>query len=396
MEIKDLHKEIHAAVGELRDGLTEKFKAEIKGHVDTMINENINRANEAISKAEDRLEKAERVEAMNHARNEIGAICEKSKEAKAFNDYLRRGDDMSSESRAIMESKAISGNAGSNAQGGYLVVPEVSGQITKVLNETSPIRSVANVVSISSDEFQKPQQTDLPTAAWADRDGAPSQTDVMTWKQLSIRAHEIYAEPRMSKNFVADSVIDIEGYLMAALAESFEITENTAFVSGSGVGQPKGLLSYTAGTSWGQVEQIASGNASELTAAGLTNLVYSLKDGYLAGASFLMRRATVAKVRLLVDANGNALWTPQFGTEPAQIMGYAVKRASDVPAVEANALAVIFGDFRRAYTIVDRVGMELLRDPFTAKPFIKYYVTKRVGGGVDNSEAFKIQKVAAS
>lgn len=393
-DIKTLQDEMHQATVALRESLKQREERDQKA--DAMLTEKLNRINDVLDKAEDKLEKLEKVEALVRARNEVSQASERSPEVKAFLDYVRRGDDMSNESRAILESKAVSGNSTNNAQGGYLVVPEISNQITKVLNETSPIRRVANVVTISTDEFVKPQQTDLPTAAWADRDAAPSQTDVMTWRQLTIRTHEIYAEPRMSKNFVADSVLDIEGYLMQALTESFDITQNTAFVSGDGVGQPIGFLSYTAGTSWGQIEQVVSGSASALTAAGINNLVYALKDGYLPNAVFMMRRDTVRLIRLLVDGNGNALWTPAFGQEPAQIMGYPVIRAADMPAVTSDSLSIAFGDFRRGYQIVDRQGMLLLRDPYTAKPFIKYFVTTRVGGAVDNSEAIKIQKVAAS
>lgn len=396
-EIKNLQKEVHSAFAELNDGLKEKVKAEVKSHVDPLLTEKLEKINDFLDKADDKLEKLEKIEAISRARNEVGNTIEKSAEFKAFSEYLRKGTEgMSHANLQILESKAISGNAGNNAQGGYMVVPELLNQITKVINETSPIRQVANVVTISTDELVKPQQTDLPTATWADRDGAPSQTDVMTWKQLTIRTNEIYAEPRMSKNLIADSVIDLESYLMTALTEAFEITENTAFVSGDGVGQPMGFLSYAAGSTWGSIEQVVSGSASALTAAGLNNLVYALKDGYLANASFLMRRDTVRLIRLLVDGNGNALWTPAFGTEPAQIMGYPVRRAADMPAVTNDTLPIAFGDFRRGYIVVDRLGMQLLRDPYTAKPFIKYYVTKRVGGAVDNYEAIKIQKVAAS
>ena len=397
-EIKQIQDEIKSTFAQLNDSLKERVKEEVKGYVDPLLTEKLHNINDAITKADEALEKAEKAEAMTRAKRAIGDVlgAEKTPLRKAFEQFVRREEDLTPEQKNLLEVHKKSMNSGSDPAGGYLVTPEVSTAITKILNETSPIRRYASVQSISSDQLVIPQQTDLPSASWTNRDDAPTETTGVTWKQLTIPTHRLWAEPRVSQDLLDDAIIDVETYLMNALTEAFDIAMNTAFFSGNGVDRPRGLLTYTAGTAWGQVEQVPTGDADEVTAAGLTNLVYSLKDGYLSNAVFMMRRQTVGAIRLLTDANGNSLWTPQFGSEPAQIMGYPVVRAADAQAIGANALPIVFGDFRRGYQIVDRLGVRMMRDPFTAKPFVKFYTWLRTGGAINNYEAIKIQKCSAS
>ncbi len=391
LDIKKVKEEIHDQFAGLKDGLKQVAQAEIKGYVDPLLKEQVDRINDALSKNEDRLEAVEKAEAQKRGLRGAAEMLEKSPLAKAMLQYIRNEEHLTAEQKTIlMQHKNMNGS--SDPAGGYLVLPEMDTTITRIINETSPIRSVATVQSISSDQLQIPQQTDLPAAAWSDVDVSNGETTAITWKQLTIKAFELQAEPRISQQLLDDSVVDVESYLMQVLAEAFDITMNTAYVAGTGVGQPRGFLTYDAGTSWGQVEQIVSGSASALTAAGINSLVYALKDGYLPNAKFLMRRNTVSLIRLLTDGNGNALWSPAFGSEPATLMGYPVIRAADMPAVTTNTLPIAFGDWRRGYTIVDRLGMRLLRDPYTAKPFVKFFTTRRTGGGVVNYEAIKLLK----
>jgi HK97 family phage major capsid protein len=404
MELKESIDELNQNFSEFQKKNKEATEQAIKGYVDPLLKAQVDRLNDAITKAEDAKEAAEKAQSIAQAHRSIEKSVEndRSKESieyrGAFVKWVAGGENNLSESEknvlqnpsAKLFGKSLA--SASDPNGGYFVMPEMDSEITKVLNETSPIRSVARLVTIGSDQYEKMQTTDLPVARWADRDEAPTQTNTQTYKKLSIKAWKIEAEPRISQDLLDDSFINIEQELMTGLTEAISILENTAFVVGDGVGQPRGLLDYPSGTSWNQIEQINSGHATLLTYEGIINLVYGLKDGYLQRAKFVMKRSTVAALRKLVDGNGNSLWQPGFGSEPATVMGYPIVRANDMPAVTTDTLSIAFGDFSRGYIIVDRLGTRVLRDPYTAKPFVKFYTTKRVGGGVDNYEAIKIQK----
>jgi HK97 family phage major capsid protein len=191
-------------------------------------------------------------------------------------------------------------------------------------------------------------------------------------------------------------MLDVEGWLANKVADEFARKEATAFISGTGVAQPRGILTYTAGTSWGQIEQINSGSSGALTADGLLSLVYGLKEAYARNASFLMNRSVVSAARKLKDTTNQYLWQPGLAMgQPDMLLGRPVYEATDMPVAASNSLSVAFGDFAAAYTVVDRIGIRTLRDPFTAKPFVRFYTTKRVGGDVVNFEALKIQKLAS-
>ena len=189
-----------------------------------------------------------------------------------------------------------------------------------------------------------------------------------------------------------DSVIDIESWLSGKIADIFSRKESTAFISGNGVGQPRGILTYAAGTSWGQVQQVGTIVSGDITADSLIKLYYSLKDAHMKRASFLMHRTVVQSIRLLKEATTNQyLWQPGLAAgAPDTLMGVPVNMAADMPLASAGSLSVAVGDFKAAYQIVDRHGIRILRDPFTEKPFVKFYATARVGGDVVNFDAVKL------
>lgn len=389
--------EINRNFAEMKTLMKEMAQKEAKGIFDAELKEKIERYNEGISQIDEKLARADEVLAKASRRREIGEILDDNKEIKdAWIGLLRKGNanDLSAKQRELL-SKTL--NSFSDTAGGYLVVPYFDTEITKRLFETSAMRQYATVKNISTDQYEKPQNPDLAGAYWHDRDHNWTRTSTPTFGKKIIRVHKLVASPEVSTDLIDDAAMDLELELLSMIETSFGIAEETAFFIGNGNGQPRGILTYPAGTTaFTQIEQIPSGNASAITADGLTSLVYALKDGYAANARFMMSRSTLAAIRLLVDGNGNALWTPQFGSEPATIMGYPVARAADMPSVAPNALPVMFGDFRRAYIIVDRQGTRILRNIYTDGPFVRYVITKRVGGDVDNTEAVKILKVAAS
>jgi HK97 family phage major capsid protein len=231
---------------------------------------------------------------------------------------------------------------------------------------------------------------------WVAEQDSRTETTTPDISKRVIHAHEMYAEPRATQKLLDDAGFDVEGWLGRKVSNRFARAEATAFVTGSGVGQPRGFTTYPTGTSTGQIEQINSGAASALTADGIFDLVYSLKSPYLMNSRFMMARLTIRDVRKLKDGEGRYLWEPIFKVgEPASLVGYPLHQADDMPAVSAGNEAIVFGDMKTAYTIVDRKGIRVLRDPYTAKPYIKFYTTRRVGGDVVNFEAIKLQTISA-
>lgn len=310
---------------------------------------------------------------------------------EAFAAYLRKGHD---ERLAAFESKALA--VGSDPDGGYLAPTTTAAGIVKKIFETSPIRSVAAVMEIGSDRVEfLVDKDEAGSGGWVAETGVRTETATPQLAKHTIQVHEQYAEPRASQKLLDDAAIDAEAWLMEKVAEKFARTENAAFVTGDGAGKPRGFLTYPAGTGWEEIEQVSSGAAGGLTADGLIDLQNALKTAYQANAAWLMKRATVREIRKLKDLDGQYLWQPGLGQgEPALLLGHPIVMADDMPAVAANALAVAYGDFRSGYQIVDRIGIRVLRDPFTAKPQVKFYTTKRVGGDVVNFEAIKLQKIA--
>lgn len=318
---------------------------------------------------------------------------------KAFNDWFRHGESrMSAESHKFLNEMSVI----SESDGGYWVDPDASGRVATLIYETSPIRQFASVQSISSDALEGTVDLDeAATGGWvaekATRAGNTGTPEVGTWR---IPAHEQYAEPRATQKLLDDAAVDVESWLAGKVANKFRRDENTAFVTGTGVTQPRGFTDYPDGvasaTNWQQIEQVISGHATLLQANGLIDLVFALKSEYRAGSIFGMSRTTEREVRQLVDGQNNYLWQPDFRQmTSASLLGFPVVEMADMPAIAANATPIVFGNLGIAYQIVDRIGIRVLRDPYTTKGFVKFYTTKRTGGDVIGFEAIKLQKISA-
>lgn len=311
----------------------------------------------------------------------------------AFVRYIRKGHD---EGLQELSAKALSVN--SDPDGGYVVTPQMSAQMTKIIYETSPIRQIASVETITSDSLDIIDDVDEASGSWVGEAASRSDTDTPQFGKRNIPTHELYAQPKATQKLIDDGAVDIESWLAGKIAEIFSRKQNTAFVSGSGVLQPRGFLTYAAGTTWGKIEQVASGSSGAVTADGLITLFYSLKSEYMRNSTFLMNRSVVGSVRKLKETStDNYLWQPGLAAgQPDMLLGVPLMMATDMPVAAADSLSVAVGDFKRAYQIVDRIGIRTLRDPFTEKPFVKFYSTVRVGGDVVNFEAIKLQKLASS
>lgn len=317
----------------------------------------------------------------------------------AFEAYIRRGDETGLRE---LEAKAMS--AGTPADGGYLVPPETDTEIGRRLSVVSPIRSLATVRQVSGAVLKKPFSPAGMTAGWVSETAARPQTATAQLSELSFPTMELYAMPAASQALLDDAAVDIEAWIAGEVDIAFAEQEGTAFVSGDGVNRPKGFLSYDqvadSAWEWGKIGTIATGAAGGFASSGpsdvLINVIYALKAGHRQNASFVMSRKTQGEIRKFKDADGNYLWYPPARPgEPASLAGFPVAEAEDMPAIAANATAIAFGDFRSGYLVVDRVGVRVLRDPYSAKPYVLFYTTKRVGGGVQNFEAIKLVKFSA-
>ena len=268
----------------------------------------------------------------------------------------------------------------------------MSNRIITQVFESSPIRQLATVETISTDALEVPNDLGEAAAGWVGEQEARPETATPQTGVLRIPAHEMYAQPKATQKLLEDASINVETWLSNKISDKFGRLEATAFMVGTGVKMPRGLLTYPAGTANpGQIEQIHSGDANFLTADSLIRISFSVKEPYMANARFLMQRSAVASVMLLKDAQQRYLWQPSYmASQPASLVGYPIAWAADMPAIAAGATPIAFGDFRQAYTIVDRLGISTLRDPFTAKPFVLFYTRRRVGGDVVNFEAYKL------
>jgi len=318
----------------------------------------------------------------------------------AFDDYVRSGE---AAGLRALEMKAMS--IGSNPDGGYLVPPEVETQIGARLTAISPIRSIAGVRTISGNVYKKPFMTAGPAVGWVGETDVRTQTASPTLDELSFPAMELYAMPAATATLLEDAAVNIDQWLAQEVEQVFAAQEGTAFVTGDGSNKPKGFLSYTtianASWVWGDIGYIATGVAGAFPTTNpsdvLVDLIYALRAGYRQNATFVMNRKTQSTVRKFKDSTGNYLWQPPVAVNgKSSLIGFPLADTEDMPDVAANSLSIAFGDFRRGYLIVDRAGVRVIRDPFTAKPYILFYTTKRVGGGVQDFDAIKLLKFAVS
>jgi HK97 family phage major capsid protein len=401
IEIKEAVDKIHTDFTEFQKvnkaALDEKAS---KGYVDPLLTEMREKLNEAISMAEDAKEAAEKAEALTKARKIVeasvdGMSPESRKNHTSLIKYIKAGKEaLTSEelNDLVAHTKAMSSFEGPD--GGYAVAPEFDKAIIQIVRETSPLRPYAEVISVGSDRIEEPYEGDDFTSGWIGEEADRPETNTGTLNMIGWDVHEQYAMPAVTQKLLDDAYFDVEAYMTQKIASILARTENTAFVSGNGINKPKGFLTYAAGTGFNQVEQVNSGSSGAVTVDGLIDLVFAMKDPYLPGCIFVMKRAMVKEIRKLVDGNGNAIWTPGLGGTPATLMEFPVVRADDMPAAASGSLSIAFGNFREAYRIVDRMGTRILRDPYTKKGYIRIYTTKRVGGGCKNFEALKLQKLS--
>lgn len=321
-------------------------------------------------------------------------------EAKAaFNAFLRKGRFAGGENEfaydkatSDVERKAMS--VISDADGGYMVTSDMSGRIVKRIFETSPFRAYASVQGISTDALEGMLDNNEAGSGWVGEEEDRPETDTPEIGRYKIAVHEQYAMPKITQKLLDDAMVNVEQWLAEKVGAKFARAENTAFTSGDGVKRPRGILTYPSGTNIsGQIEQQASGSNGNITPDTVIDLMYKLKSGYWNGAIFGANRLVHAQVRKLKDSTNQYLWNPGLnGSTQSNLLGFPLVDFPDMPVPATDALALFFANLKEGYQIVDRTGVRILRDPFTSKGFVKFYSTKRVGGGVINFEAIKLYK----
>ncbi|ETR76020.1 capsid protein [Afipia sp. P52-10] len=398
-DTRAVHDDLSRTFEEFKSSNDERLSA---SHADVLLEEKIARINDALDQKMKQFDDMALRNARPHLESSRRVMFDgATREHKsAFNAYVRGGE---TGVLRQLETKALS--VSSNPDGGYLVPVELEHSISARLRTISPIRSIASVREISGNIYKKPFMTAGPAAGWVGETDARAQTASPTLDALSFPAMELYAMPAATATLLEDSAVNIDEWIASEVELTFAQQEGTAFVTGDGVNKPKGFLSYStvANTSWswGNLGYIASGEAGafpeEDPADVLIDLIYALKAGYRQNGSFVMNRKTQATVRKFKDAGGAYLWQPPaLAGGRATLMSFPLVEAEDMPDIGANSFSVAFGDFMRGYLVVDRQGVRVLRDPYSAKPYVLFYTTKRVGGGVQDFDAIKLVKFAES
>jgi len=363
---------------EIKKGQADSFQA-LK--VD-QINANIADLQAAIDAANTKMAAVE----MGHT----GARPVKDKEySDSFQAHMRRGD-----VQAAL-------NKGAAEDGGYTSPVEWDRTITDKLIIVSPMRSLCSVQKVGGDGYKKLVNLRGTTSGWVGETDARPETATPKLAQQAYSWGEIYANPSATQQMLDDSEINLESWLAGEVDVEFAYQEGKAFVSGDAVKKPRGLLTYAVGGAnlhpLGGIETILSGAAGAITGDAILNLIYALPETFTGNARFAMNRNTMLAIRKLKDADNNYLWQPSLQAgQPSTLGGYSITDIPDMPGVAANALPIAFGDFKRAYKILDRVGVRVLRDPYTNKPFVSFYTTKRVGGGLEDPQCMKFMKIGAA
>jgi predicted phage gp36 major capsid-like protein len=362
---------------------------ESKTGADPLIADKVNRIDAALNEAQSRLDRLSR----EAARPDLSGADVKS---AGWSGFLRTGE------TPALDQKALSGQTG--AQGGHVAPAELETRIERLIREVSPIRSIATVKQTRSHTFKKPVSAGGATGAWAAETASRPETDASSLELLEFPTAELYAMPAATRrSWMMRWSISSNGWPKKCATSSPRPRARPSSPA-TGVNKPRGFLSYTmaeVGTeSWGEMGFVSTGVSGGFSvsdpADALIDLIYAPKTAYRANGRFVMNRSTVSAVRKFKDADGQYIWQPaQSAGQSASLMGYPVTEAEDMPDIGANSYSIAFGDFERGYLVVDRQGVQVLRDPYSAKPYVLFYTTRRVGGGVQDFDAIKCLKFAA-
>ena len=387
-DVKTLITDVNQAFQAFKASNDENIKALKKGQEDVVRTEQIDRISADIGKMQAAIDEANIKLASAH----IGAGEKPLRDREystAYNSYVRKG--------AIQAAL----DKGVATEGGYTAPVEWDRTVTDRLVLVSPMRQIATVQNISTAGFTKLFNSRGMGSGWVGETAARPETTAPAFGSLTFTPGEIYANPAATQGLLDDSEVDIEQFIATNVEDEFAYQEGIAFVSGNGTNKPYGFLTFATGAAnaavhpWGAVEVTTAASASVIAPDELLTLTYALPTIYTDNARWVMNRATLATARKLKDTTNQYLWQPSFAAgEPSTLAGYPVTEMAAMPSIATGAIPIAFGDFRRGYLIVDRMGIRVLRDPYTNKPYVMFYTTKRVGGGLLNPDVIKVLKMA--
>ena len=393
--------ETKAGTGTAFDGFMSTFEAfqeanderlaqiEAKMAADAVTVDKVERINAALDEQKANLDRLALKAGRPKLGGDAGAATDEHK--SGFHAYMRHGDEAG---LRALEAKSMS--VTSDPDGGYLVPEEVSREVGRRMATISPIRSIAMVRQVSSSVLKKPFARTGAQVGWVGETEPRPETDTPRLAEMTFPTAELYAMPAATQTLLDDAAVDVDQWIVSEIETAFAEQESAAFVNGDGSNKPLGFLSVARADEgsrvYGQLGTVSTGAAGAIANTDtLVDAVYALKSGYRQNARFVMNRRTQAELRKMKDADGNYIWqAPAVAGGEAMLMGFPVVEAEDMPDAADGEAAIAFGDFYRGYLVVDRVGVRVLRDPYSAKPYVLFYTTKRVGGGVQDFDAIKL------
>lgn len=401
-EVKGLIEAQGRAFEEFKSANDERIKAEAKGAADALFEAKAASINETLNALRDEI-KAIEAKGNRPGAGLDGMTADEAEHKTAYNNWLRKG--LGEAELSAIERKAFATTTNAGADGGFAVPKVIDQAIVKRLIDVSPIRQIAQVVQIGTSDYNKLADIGGTTSGWVGETAERPETNTPQLANIKPTMGELYANPMATQVMLDDAQFDAEAWLAASIAEEFARAEAAAFISGNGTNRPTGFLAGTPVTTadgaraWGVLQCTVSGQAAAMPTSvdTLITLVHQLKAGYRAGAVWVCNKALLASLRSYKDTTGQYLWQPSVQAgQPDTFMGYPVVEAEDMPVVGAGTFPLAFGNFNNGYLIVDRMGVRTLRDPYTNKPYVGFYTTKRVGGIVQNSEAIKLLRISAT
>lgn len=405
MELTQLVEKINKEFHDFREEHTKQLDEIKAGRKDPILEEKLRKIDLELSKLDDLTKTINelQLEARRPGRgDEAEEEIAKKQHREAWNKFARKGHEAGLRE---LEAKAV--NTLTDADGGFVVPDIVDRRIIDLAVNYSILRPLFSQQTIGAGTFAQIVNMHGAASGWVGETAARPETATPQFATVSPFMGEIYANPAVTQTALDDMFVDVESWLAREVQLEFSLQENSAFINGNGVVKPKGLLAYTFTTTddgvraFGTVQYVPTGVAGDWPATLPQEILLTLMDKlavpYHTNARFLLNRFTMTAIRKMKAGDGTYLWSPGFNGDAAPtIWGYPYTIVSQLANVEANAFAVLFGDFKAAYTVFDRIGTRVLRDPFTNKPYVHFYTTKRVGGAVVNSNAFKALKFALS
>lgn len=395
--VKELLKKQKEAFQQFKEANNERLdQLEAKGNTDPILEEKVDKASADISKIEklieDLIKKANRPGGTGESNPDVEA------HEKAYRDFIVKGIDVG---LAELQVKALS--VGVDADGGFAVPEKLETDVLQLLYDVSPMRQECSIDQVGGETTKSLVDIGGTSSGWVGETVARPETDTPQFAEIAPIMGEIYANPATTQRALDDPFVKVERWLAESVAKEFAKKEGAAFLTGDGTNKPKGILAYTSVTTadatrtFGQLQYKETAAETAVTGDELLDIVYMLKKAYRAGAKWMMNGLTVKLIRKLKDSDGNYLWAPGLvAGQPSSLLGYSISENEDMADVAESATAVMFGDFKQTYTIIDRMGTRTLRDPYTHKPYVHFYTTKRVGSKLMDSNAMKLLTQKAS